>query len=79
VVSDVSRIEGEVIEPPRCVFLEANVVGMRTIYRCAATGAHEVLVPVKAAGGMFLGEGVRGVFCVTHAKKLVDEYGGRLP
>jgi hypothetical protein len=68
-----------IVESPRCAYLRSNVTGIDVIRRCPASGTFEVLVPVKAAGGMFFGAGVRALVCREHVVELLDKYAGRLP
>lgn len=62
----------------RCVFMQQLSPYDETIARCHAPAERVVLVPVKAAGGMFLGAGVRAEVCLPHAHELCDKYGGVL-
>jgi hypothetical protein len=79
-VPDEPRVDDRV-EPPdanRCCFLSASAGGIGQIYRCAAIGTVEVLVPLKTLRNAFYGDGTRGLYCRSHAWKLVDNYGGRV-
>lgn len=71
--------EGEIIQPPQCVFLYQEKVGDTVIGRCSSTAAIMLLIPVKAAGGMFFGEGVIANVCKVHANHLLERYGARIP
>lgn len=62
-----------------CAYLlEDTTRTPRVIHRCAAPSRYVVLVPLKQAGGMFFGAGVRVVACEGHATILETRYGGRV-
>lgn len=78
-MADEPQIDGRIVQPVQCAFLMQTKIGENVIYRCPKAAEIDLLIPAKAAGGMFFGEGVITHVCKPHANHLLERYDARIP